>query len=173
MIEVWKSIKGFEGYYSVSNLGQVFSVRRNKLLKPKINRYGYKEVGLSVSGKMYHRTVHRLVAQAFIENPNCYPTVNHINEIKTDNRVTNLEWLSIADNDNHGTRNRRMATSKCKRPVEQVYPDGTTIQYLGVKDAARKTGVNRCGISECCKNIRKTAGGYKWRYVNERHQMVG
>lgn len=173
MIEVWKPIKGFEDYYSVSNHGQVFSIRRNKVLRPKIDRYGYKQVSLSVGGKAYHRPVHRLVAQVFIENPNNYPTVNHINEIKTDNRAINLEWLSIADNDNHGTRNRRMAMSKCNQPVEQVFPDGTTIQYLGVKDAARKTGINRCGIAQCCKNIRKTAGGYKWRYVNERHQMVG
>ena len=168
MIEVWKPIKGFENYYLVSNSGQVFSIRRQKVLKPKIDQYGYEQVCLSVSGKAYHRPVHRLVAQTFIENPNDYPTVNHINEIKTDNRVVNLEWLSIADNDNHGTRNHRMAMSKCTRPVEQIFPDGSTIQYLGVKDASRKTGINRCGIAQCCKNIRKTAGGYKWRYIDEK-----
>ena len=173
MIEVWKPIRGFEHYYSISNQGRVFSIRRNKLLKPKIDQYGYEQVTLSVSGKCYYRTVHRLVAQTFIENPNHYPTVNHINEIKTDNRVENLEWLSVVDNDNHGTRNQRMAISKCHLAVEQVFSDGSTIRYLGVKDAARKTGINRCCIALCCKNIRKTAGGFKWRYINERHQMAG
>lgn len=172
MMGVWKPVKGFEDYYLVSNLGQVFSLRKDKMLKPGIDRYGYEKVTLCSHGRHHTTTIHRLVAIAFIENPNNYPTVNHINEIKTDNRAVNLEWSSIAANDNHGTRNQRMARSKCNRPVEQVLPDGSTIQYFGVKDAARKTGINRCCIAKCCKNIRKTAGGYKWRYINERHQMA-
>ena len=173
MIEVWKPIDGFEDYYSVSNHGQIFSIRRRKILRPKVDRYGYKQVVLSVGGKSYYKPVHRLVAQSFVENPNNYPTVNHINEIKADNRAVNLEWLSVAANDNHGTRNQRMSMSKCNQPIEQVFPDGTTVQYLGVKDAARKTGINRCCIAQCCKNIRKTAGGYQWRYINERDKMAG
>lgn len=165
----WRHIVGFEEYYLVSDSGQVWSLRRHKVLKPKIDRYGYEVVGLSINGKSYHRTVHRLVAQAFIPNPNNLPTVNHINEDKTDNRVSNLEWTSIADNDNHGTRNERMADTKCRLPVEQIFPDGSTVRYKGVKDAWRKTGITRSSISLCCKNIRKTAGGYKWRYADERY----
>lgn len=164
---IWKHIKGFEEYYLISDIGQVWSIRRKKVLKPKIDRYGYEVVVLSVNGKSYHRTVHRLVARAFVPNPECLPTVNHINEIKTDNRAVNLEWMSIVDNDNYGSRNEKMADTKCKLPVEQVFSDGTVQKYKGVKDASRKTGVNRCGIALCCKNIRKTAGGYKWRYANE------
>lgn len=163
----WKLIWGFDGHYLVSDIGQVWSLRRSKLLKPKIDRYGYKVVGLSLNGRLYHRTVHRLVAQAFIPNPDNLPTVNHINEDKMDNRVSNLEWVSIADNDNHGTRNERMANTKSQRPVERISPDGEIVTYIGVKDAWRKTGINRSSISLCCKNIRKTAGGYKWRYCNE------
>lgn len=165
----WKSIDGFEGHYLVSDDGLVWSKRRSTVLKPKIDRYGYKVVGLSLNGRTYHRTIHRLVAEAFIPNPNNLPTVNHINEDKSDNRAVNLEWLSIVDNDNHGTRNERMANTKCKLPVEQILPDGTTVRYKGVKDASRKTGVHRCCIALCCKNIRKTAGGYKWRYFDERN----
>lgn len=164
----WKSVVGFEEHYLVSDSGQIWSLRRHKALKPKIDRYGYEVVGLSANGKLHHRTIHRLVARAFIPNPNNLPTVNHINEDKTDNRVSNLEWASIADNDNHGTRNERMANTKCRLPVEQIFPDGTMVRYKGVKDAYRKTGVNRCSIALCCKNIRKTAGGYKWRYTDER-----
>ena len=163
----WKPIKGFEEYYLVSDSGQIWSVRKHKALKPKIDKYGYEVVGLSVNGKIYHRTVHRLVALTFVPNPYNLPTVNHINEIKTDNRVSNLEWASIADNDNHGTRNSRMADTKCRLPVEQILSDGTTVRYKGVKDAFRKTGINRCCIAKCCRNRRKTAGGYKWRYSNE------
>lgn len=164
---IWRQIKGFEWCYLVSDAGQIWSIRRKKVLKPKIDKYGYEVVGLSLNGKIYHRTVHRLVAQAFVPNPHNLPTVNHINEVKTDNRATNLEWMSIADNDNHGTRNEKMADTKCKSPVEQVFPDGSTVRYKGVKDASRKTGINRGCIALCCKNTRKTAGGYKWRYTNE------
>jgi hypothetical protein len=164
----WKPAVGFEEHYSVSDSGQVWSNRRHKALKPKIDRYGYEVVVLSVNGKSHHRTVHRLVAQAFVPNPHNLLTVNHINENKRDNRSVNLEWMSPADNDNHGTRNERMADTKCRLPVEQVFPDGSTIRYKGVKDASRKTGIHRCCIALCCKNIRKTAGGYRWRYSNER-----
>ena len=165
----WKPVVGFEEYYSVSDNGQVWSIRRHRVLIPKIDRYGYEVVGLSINGKVYHRTVHRLVAQAFLPNPYNLATVNHINEDKTDNRSVNLEWMSPADNDNHGTRNERMADTKCRLPVEQVFSDGTTIRYKGVKDASRKTGIHRCDIALCCKNIRKTAGGYEWRYADERN----
>ena len=165
----WKPVVGFEEHYLVSDSGQVWSLRRHKALKPAIDKYGYEKVGLSLAHKVHTRTVHRLVAQAFIPNPNNLPTVNHINEDKLDNRVGNLEWASVADNDNHGTRNERMANTKSRRPVERIDADGTIVTYKGVKDAWRKTGITRSSISLCCKNIRKTAGGYRWRYADERH----
>lgn len=164
----WEPVVGFEEQYLVSDSGQVWSLYRNRALTPTIDRYGYEKVALRKNGKNHPRTIHRLVAQAFVPNPHNLPTVNHINECKTDNRAVNLEWMSVADNDNHGTRNERMADTKCRLPVEQVFEDGTTIRYKGVKDASRKTGVHRCCIALCCKNIRKTAGGYQWRYSNER-----
>lgn len=165
----WRPVVGFEERYLVSDSGQVWSLLRHRALRPTIDRYGYEKVVLRKDGKTFYRTVHRLVAQAFIPNPDNLKTVNHINEDKTDNRAVNLEWLSIADNDNHGTRNERMADTKCLLPVEQILSDGTIVRYKGVKDASRKTGINRGCIALCCKNIRKTAGGYKWRYSNERH----
>lgn len=165
----WKPIVGFEGHYLVSDDGQVWSLYRHRALKPTVDKYGYEKVGLFDGRKACPKTVHRLVAQAFIPNPNNLPSVNHINEDKTDNRASNLEWVSVADNDNHGTRNARMADTKCRSPVEQIFPDGTTVRYKGAKDAHRKTGINRCCIALCCKNIRKTAGGYEWRYADEKH----
>ena len=162
----WQPVVGFENYYLVSTSGQIWSLRRHRALKPKIDKYGYEVVSLSIKGVPHHRTVHRLVAQTFIPNPLNLPTVNHINEIKNDNRAVNLEWATVKDNDNHGTRNQRMSDSKCKKPVEQILPDRNTIVYKGVKDASRKTGVNRCCIADCCKGRRKQAGGYKWRYIN-------
>ena len=160
-------IPGFEGFYSVSDMGHVLSVRRNRLLTPAIDRYGYERVTLAIGGKLFYRTIHRLVAQTFVPNPNNLETVNHINEVKTDNRAVNLEWASVADNDNHGTRNARIANTKCIRPVEQIYEGEVLARYRGVKDASLKTGIHRCCIAKCCKNLGKTAGGYEWRYVDE------
>lgn len=168
----WKPITGFEDRYSVSDEGKVWSLTRHRILKPAIDKYGYEKVGLSDGYKVHTRTVHRLVAQAFVPNPDNLPTVNHINEVKTDNRAINLEWASVADNDNHGTRNERMADTKRLLPVEQMFDDGSVVRYKGVKDASRKTGIHRCCIARCCKNTRKTAGGYKWRYAGEKRQMA-
>lgn len=162
-----KPIPGYEGRYSVSDDGQVFSHIRNRELKPKLDRYGYKAVALSKDGKSHHITVHRLVAMTFIPNPFSKKCVNHINEIKIDNRVENLEWVTVEENDNHGTRNIRMSNSKSKKPVMQILPDGTLRYFKGVKDAGRQTGVNRCSIAACCKGRRRTAGHSEWRYVNE------
>lgn len=163
----WKPIKGFEDYYLISEDGSVWSLRRRKILSTELDRYGYLKVVLSVNGKCSYKTVHRLVAETFIPNPMNYPTVNHINENKTDNRISNLEWVSVKANVNHGTRNERMAKSKCHKPVEQLFQDGTSVKFDGVKDASRKTGIHRCQIAKCCKNTIGMAGGYKWRYINE------
>jgi hypothetical protein len=163
----FKPVPGYEGRYSVSDDGRVFSHLRNRELKPKIDRYGYKVVALFKDGKAHHLTVHRIVAMAFIPNPFSKGCVNHINEVKTDNRAENLEWATVKENDNHGTRNSRMSDTKSRKPVMQISPDGTIRYFKGVKDASRQTGINRSHISDCCKGLRRTAGYSEWRYVNE------
>ena len=162
-----KPIPGYEGLYTVSDDGIVFSLVRNRELKPKIDRYGYKAVTLTKNGKPKYITVHRIVAMTFIPNPLNKRCVNHINEIKTDNRVENLEWVTVKENDNHGTRNIRMSATKSKKPVMQILPDGTVKYFKGVKDAGRQTGLNRCNIADCCKGKRNRTGNSEWRYVNE------
>ena len=159
-----RAVKGFEGMYEVTSSGLVISVRKHMLLKPKIDRYGYPVVTLFGRNRPRYVPIHRLVAEAFIPNPENKPAVNHIDENKLNNSVENLEWVTVKENDNHGTRNIRMAESKCKTPVVQILPDGSIRQFRGVKDASICTGINRCQIAECCKGRAKTAGGYKWRY---------
>lgn len=113
--EIWKDIIGYEGLYQVSNLGRVKSLgnggsnnSKERIMKLKIGSRGYYEVSLCKEGKHKTFTIHRLVAMTFIPNPQNYPCVNHKSEIKTDNRVDNLEWVTQKENSNYGTRNKRL-----------------------------------------------------------------
>lgn len=107
MSETWLPIKGYEELYMISSHGNVYSFHRNRLLKPKITRAGYLRVTLC-NGTTYKTVfVHRLVADAFIPNTHLNPTVNHLNEVKTDNRVENLEWATNAEQNTYGTRTER------------------------------------------------------------------
>ena len=115
----WADIKDFKDY-EISTEGKVRNKRRGRVLKDRINTSGYLSVILYVNGKPISKLVHRLVAEAFIPNPDNKPQVNHINEIKTDNRVTNLNWMTRLENCNYGTRNKRI-----QNPIYVLYPNGT------------------------------------------------
>ena len=102
--EIWKDIKGYPGY-QISNLGRVWSSKRNRYMKPVANNGGYLQIKLiAVNGKRKNELVHRLVALHFIDNPDNKPEVNHINHIRDDNRVSNLEWVSKSENNTLGRK---------------------------------------------------------------------
>lgn len=165
-------VVGWDGYF-VTDDGRVWSTKSNRFLKPELDRYGYVKITLSGIPKSRTTTVHRLVAEAFIPNPENLATVNHINEDKTDNRVENLEWMSVKNNNNYGTRNIRMSISKCHNPVIQINPDGTEVWHRGVKEAWRATGVRWSQIARACQGIiPHTRNGLRWRYENENYQVV-
>ena len=107
--EVWKDIEGYEGRYQVSNLGRVKRVTTGRILKSCKNRGGYLYVNLCKQGVVSNKRIHRLVAQAFIPNPENKSDINHIDEDKTNNTVTNLEWTTRKENLNHGTHNDRVS----------------------------------------------------------------
>lgn len=112
----WAPVKGFEGYYEVSNKGNVRRVSTGRILKQFKNNHGYLRVSLSRGGVYKSYSVHRLVAEAFIPNPKNLETINHKDEVKTNNDVNNLEWMSVKDNINYGTgRQRHQETCKAKR----------------------------------------------------------
>ena len=165
-MENWKAIAGYEGLYQVSNLGRVKSLNYNhtgtdKILKPGKNHGGYLHVNLCKDGHPKHLLVHRLVAEAFIPNPNNLETVNHKDEVKTNNVASNLEWMSREDN---------VAYSQpqlSKRSV-QMFDKSTgelLSTFLSTREAERVTGINHGSISECCNGKYKSSGGYIWRYV--------
>lgn len=117
--EIWKEIEVFGGSYSVSSEGRVRSNgllkgknSKVRILKTEMSKKGYLRVGLTKDGKQKKYLVHRLVAIAFLDNPNNLPEVNHRNEIKTDNRVENLEWMSRRDNMNYGDRTKKAVTTR-------------------------------------------------------------
>ena len=158
-MEIWKNIEEYPDY-QVSNLGRVKSLRYNKekILKLQSDKDGYKQVNLFNSRGSKTLKIHRLVATAFLDNPNNYPAVNHINEIKTDNRVENLEWCSIAYNN---TYNNKIA--KCYKPILQYSLDG---KLVGKLDSLKDFGKPHNAISNCLRGRRKTAYGYIWHYYD-------
>lgn len=144
MIEEWKDIEGYEGLYQVSNLGRVYTFKRNKLMTPVKSRKGYLMVKLRVNNCAKSLAVHRLVAQAFIQNPENKPQVNHIDEDKTNNMVSNLEWVTNKENCNHGTKIQRGIDSVSK-PILHVH-NGITTEYKNAVIASELTGMSKSTI---------------------------
>ena len=177
MSEEWRDVVGYEGLYQVSDQGRVKSLERKvpigygertvkeRILKPKTDRYGYLIVSLYAGGKRKTLRVHRLVCEAFHENPDNKPQVNHINEIKTDNRASNLEWATARENSNFGTRNERMAKTKSE-PVGQYTLDGDLVKvWQSTREVERRTGFACGNICKAANGNYKTAYGFIWKYA--------
>ena len=156
-----KDIKGYEGLYAITENGQVWSYRRSRFLKPFKRKGGYLAVGLCNNGKTNYYLIHRLVAEAFIPNPENKPQVNHKDENKANNCIENLEWATASENINYGTRNKRvgLANSRAIQCVE------TGVIYLSAVEAGKQLGVSNKSISNVLRNKSHTAGGYHWKYV--------
>lgn len=175
--EVWKNILGYDGLYMVSNYGHILSCRQNKIMKPRISK-GYLLVNLKKGGKPKSYSVHRIVAKHFIENPYNKPEINHLDENKLNNHVSNLRWATSKENSNWGTRNRKISEYVKANPIQRPENIGTRIKQVcistgetietfdTVKDANHKTGIHQPNISSCITGKKKTAGGYRWERIN-------
>ena len=161
MIEELKDIKDYEGLYAITRDGKVWSYKRNKFLKHVLDKDDYHKVSLCKNGKKKSFRIHRLVAKAFIPNPNNLPEVNHKDEDKSNNCVENLEWMSKIDNINYGTGSKRSAKKRSK----PVYCIELNKIFDGARQAARELGLDNSNIIKCCKGKLKTTGGYHFRYA--------
>ena len=157
--EDWKDIKGYEGLYQVSNLGRVMTVKSKRLRKINMTHDGYCKINLSSNGESHWFRVHRLVAQAFIPNPEHKPEVNHIDEDKTNNNVDNLEWVTRKENANHGTLYGRL--SKINGTSIICVESGVT--YDSMSQCARLMKIQQSSISQMLSGKRKSAGGYTFK----------
>lgn len=169
MMEVYKDIKGYEGLYQISNLGNVKSLKtgKEKIMKPFLQRKGYYLIEIRKDNVSKTFAVHRLVAETFISNPDNLPQVNHINENKTDNRVENLEWCSVGYNNNYGTRNKRISEKK-KKEVFQFDKNMILLRtWESIKLIQEELGFDNTCISRCCNKQVKSSYGYIWRYKEE------
>jgi hypothetical protein len=173
MNEIWKNISGYEGLYQVSNFGRVKSFCKWKrascpdeyILKDSINNRGYHQVMLYKNTVKKKFLVHRLVAEAFIPNPENLPHINHIDENTGNNSVENLEWCTPQYNNCYGTaRFRAMITQGI--PVQQRLINGQLLAtYTTTTIAQEITGISRKEIAACIRGDLKTAGGFVWTKV--------
>lgn len=175
MEEIWKDIPGYESFYQVSTFGRVRSFKRKnpKILKPYLSKYGYLYIELrgSMSNKRKRISVHRLVAITFIDNPLNKEQVNHIDEIKTNNNVFNLEWVTPKENMNHGTVIERMIntrmssnrwrSSRCNSIIGINLKTKEKIKFYSYTEAERN-GFHSGHISDCVNGKSKSHKGYEW-----------
>ena len=172
MQEEWKSLISYNNLVEVSNFGNVRKLGKKTLLKPKLDKSGYLYVHIRISNLGINKMakIHRLVAEAFIPNPNKYPIINHKNEIKTDNRVENLEWCTYKYNVNYGTGLKRRAFNSRNQkhrscPILQYSINGEFIQeFPSFKEVQRYLGKPYSNVWNVCNRKKESAYGYKWSY---------
>ena len=169
----------FDGEYSITNDGRLYSHRRNKWLKPNTDKYGYLYYIASINSKRITIKAHRYVAQCFIPNPDNKPTVDHINGNRQDNRVSNLRWATWKEQQENAITKQRSAVVHLKtdyqamgakrnfgrKKVKVMFQDGHEEIFPTLKEAANLLGISMSKASECANGKRKMIGGYKLCYV--------
>lgn len=177
--EIWKDVKGYEEYYEINQYGVVKSKDRTinrfygqitvtgKIMKQKLNHNGYSTIQLTKNGKQKRYMVHRLVAIAFIPNPNNLPFINHKDEVRTNNCVSNLEWCTAAYNATYGTciEKRRITQQRTNKNMKPVigFDGEKQFEFISIHSAARALSLHVSNIQQAIKNSTK-CGKYYWKF---------
>lgn len=181
-MEIWKDIKGYEGLYQASNLGNIKSLKREhyiptinkkiwilkeKILKQGLGKDGYKYVVLTKNNFRKTYKVHKLVMLTFSKTQKRRTFINHLDGNKQNNDISNLEWCTNSENIRHAYNNNLIdITKKCKK-INQYDLEGNFIkQWNSMKEAGEKLNICRQNISMCCRGLRKKTNNYVWRYAN-------
>lgn len=165
---MWKKFiyEGIETDYSVSTEGEVRKDTTNYILSQS-SQQDYKFVTLLINGQQKRMRVHRMVAMTFIENPDNKPYVNHINGIRYDNNVENLEWITQSENIQHAVKTGLMQNGRKKAVIQYNLNGDRMATFESASEAARQTGGSQSKITMCCKRQRETANDYQWRYYDD------
>lgn len=172
--EKWLPVKDFENVYCVSNYGRVKNILTNHILKCSLDSHGYYALNLydKNNNKRNFITLHRLLAETFIPNPENKPQVNHKDGNKSNSYLDNLEWSTASENTQHAYDNnlihlKKGANSPNAIPIIQYSLNGEFIKYWGGATCVmNELGINKSNIIQCCKGNVRQAGGYKWKYAN-------
>lgn len=179
--EIWKDIEGYEGKYMISSLGNVLTLNykrtgKNKILKPVLLNMGYYVVGLCKNGKQKKHYIHRLIAQAFIPNPDNKPEIDHIDTNPLNNNINNLRWVTSKENSNNNFTKQHCSEKRktmigVKHPkskkIVQLTQNGEFIkQWDSIMDVQRELNIQHSNIWKTINGIRNSAGGYKWQYAS-------
>lgn len=181
-----KEIKGFEGLYTIDESGNVFSIRKKKYISPFYNKNGYMMISLVKDKKKSNMTIHRLLAEAFIDNKEKFPCINHIDGNKLNNNLSNLEWCTQSHNMKEAYKLGLLNTWcgkkfgkdhpnykfrgkwKTQKEIVQLDKKGDLIKkFNSATEVERNLGYSCAHISECCRGLRKSAYGYIWKYVEK------
>lgn len=167
--KIWKDVIDYEGYYSVSNYGDVYSHKRNIYKKQPIRSHGYKTVQLFNDYKSKSFLVHRIVAIAFLENLELKKQVNHKDSNKLNNHISNLEWVTHQENTIHsfksGKRNTKYPRIWLRKKVIMIDSNKNKV-FNSITNASKETNISRTAIMNCLSGISKSAGNKKWKYAN-------
>ena len=159
-------VKGYEGVYQITANGEVFSMYTQSFKKAEVARNGYKRITLFKDGKGRHFLIHRLVAEAFLENPNGFEMVNHKDGNKLNNDVSNLEWCDASYNMKHAYKNNLIAI-RTTRVIQYTRDFQKIREWQSIKEAAESLRINHANIITVCQQNtnRQFAGGFRWRYA--------
>ena len=169
MKELWKELDDLPNY-EISNMGRLRNKNTLRILKTRISKLGYEQITITYGGEKYFRTIHRLVATAFLINPDNKPEVNHIDENKLNNSVGNLEWVTRKENLNHGAWKLKKIQSRDK--AIYAYKDGEVLEFPSTKICAQTLGLIPTNVTQALKRLnkdgsKKTIKGFTFEYKED------